>query len=102
MRVHFAAPRLIVYQRGRAQDSVASVPELRGLVVALRGDTLVLRVKSDRARGAGESGEAELQTMVVLDQSTTVTLTEVDGWKLSYSFLAGSVLIFAALVMSGG
>jgi hypothetical protein len=102
VRVHFATPRLVVYQRGRLQDSVAGVRELQGLVVALRGDTLVLRVRSDQTRSAGESGEAERQTTVILDQSTTVTRTEIDSWKFSYALLAGSVLIFAALVLSGG
>ena len=102
VRVHFAAPRLVVYQRGRVQDSVAGVRELRGLVVGLRGDTLVLRMKSDRASSADESREAERETTVVLDQSTTVTRTEIDGWKFSYALLAGTVLIFAALVISGG
>ena len=102
VRVHFATPRLVVYQSGRVQDSVADARELQGLVVALRGDTLVLRVKSDRARNADESREAERETTVLLDQSTTVTRTEIDGWKFSYALLAGSVLIFAALVLSGG
>ena len=102
VRGHFATPRLVVYQRGRLQDSVAGVRELRGLVVALRGDTLVLRVKSDPTRSADESREAERETTVALDQSTTGTRTEIDSWKLSYAFLAGTVLIFAALVMSGG
>jgi hypothetical protein len=101
VRVHFAAPRLVVYQRGRVQDSVAGVRELRGLVVALRGDTLVMLVKSDRPRSADESREAESETTLVLDQSTTVTRTEIDSWKFSYALLAGSVLIFAALVLSG-
>lgn len=101
VRVHFAAPRLVVYQSGRLQDSVAGVPELRGRVVSLRGDTLVLRV-NDRADSAGKSREAERQATLVLDQSTTVTRTEIDGWKFSYALLAGTVLIFAALVMSGG
>jgi hypothetical protein len=102
VRVHFATPRLVVYERGQLQDSVSGVPELRGLVVALRGDTLVLRVTSDRGDTTGKSGETERQTTLVLDQSTTVSRTEIDGWKLSYALLAGSVLIFAALVMSGG
>jgi hypothetical protein len=102
VRVHFATSRLVVYQRGRLQDSVAAVPELRGRVVSLRGDTLVLRVLSDRAGSAGNSSGGERQTTVVLDQSTTVTRTEIDGWKISYAVLAGTVLIFAALVMSGG
>lgn len=102
VRVQFATPRLIVYQRGQLRDSVAGVPELRGQVVALRGDTLVMRVMSDRAGRASDSPEAERQTTVVLDQLTTVTRMEIDGWKFSYAILAGSVLIFAALVMSGG
>jgi len=101
VRVHFATPRLVVYQRGRVQDSVAGVRELRGLVVALRGDTLVLRLMNDRTDSAGKSREAEREATLALDQSTTVTRTEIDGWKVSYAFLAGSVLIFAALVMSG-
>lgn len=72
----------------------------RGFFALLVGiSTLVLRVTSDRADSAGDSPEAERQTTLVLDQSTTVTRTEIDGWKFSYAFLAGSVLIFAALVM---
>ena len=102
VRVHFATPRVVVYQRGRLQDSVAGVPELRGRVVALRGDTLVLRVKSDRKDSTGNSREEERESTLVLDQSTTVTRTEIDGWKFSYALLAGSVLIFAVLVLSGG
>jgi hypothetical protein len=31
-----------------------------------------------------------------------VSRTDIDGWKVSYALLAGSVLIFAALVVSGG
>jgi hypothetical protein len=102
VRVQFASPRLVVYQRGLLRDSVAGVPELRGRVVALRGDTLVLRVKSDPVASTGNSREAERQATLVLDQSTTVTRTEIDGWQISYALLAGTVLIFAALVMSGG
>jgi len=102
VRVQFATPRLVVYQRGQQKDSVAGVPELRGQVVALRGDTLVLRVMSDRAENADKSPATERSATLVLDKSTTVTRTEIDGWKLSYAFLAGTVLIFAALVMSGG
>jgi hypothetical protein len=102
VRVHFATPRLVVFQRGQHVDSVAGVPELRGRVVALHGDTLVLRVMSDRPDSTGKSREVERQTTLVLDQSTTVTSTEIDGWKFSYAILAGAVLIFAALVMSGG
>jgi hypothetical protein len=102
VRVHFATPRLVVYQRGRVQDSVTGVRELRGLVVGLRGDTLIVLVKSDRDRSADESSEAERQTTVILDQSTTVLRTEIDAWKFSYALLAGTVLIFAALVISGG
>jgi hypothetical protein len=102
VRVHFATPRLVVYQRGLVQDSVAGVREMRGLVVALRGDTLVMRVKSERDRSTDQSREAERETTVVLDQSTTVTRTEIDSWKFSYALLAGSVLIFTVLVLSGG
>ena len=101
VRIHFATPRLVVYERGQLQDSVARVPELRGRVVAVRGDTLVVRVMGDRAESAGKSNEAERQATLVLDQSTTVTRTEIDSWKFSYALLAGAVLIFAALVMSG-
>jgi hypothetical protein len=61
-----------------------------------------MRVKSERDRSTDESREAERETTLVLDQSTTVTRTEIDSWKLSYALLGGSVLIFAALVLSGG
>jgi len=102
VRVHFATRRVVVYQHEQLQDSVASVRDLRGRVVALRGDTLVLRVNDDRTDSTSESRSAERQTKLVLDQSTTVSRTEIDGWKVSYALLGGSVLIFAALVLSGG
>jgi len=70
-------------------------------VFALRGDTLVLRVATELSGDASESGILERQTTVALDQSTIVTLAEVDGWKFAYGLLAGSVLIFVAVVMSG-
>ena len=101
VRVRFAAPRLVVFERGIRRDSVAGVRELRGSVFALRGDTLVLRVATEVSGNASESGILERQTTVALDQSTIVTLAEVDGWKFAYGLLAGSVLIFVAVVMSG-
>jgi hypothetical protein len=39
---------------------------------------------------------------VVLDSATFVTLSEVDGWKVGYGILAGTVLIFVGLVIFGG
>jgi len=39
--------------------------------------------------------------MLALDQSTVITVSEVDGWKLGYALLAGTVLIFAVAVLSG-
>jgi hypothetical protein len=39
---------------------------------------------------------------VVLDTATLVTWSEVDSWKVGYGILAGAVLIFAGLVLSGG
>jgi hypothetical protein len=38
---------------------------------------------------------------VVLDSATFVTRSEVDRWKVGYGILAGAVLIFAGLVLSG-
>lgn len=100
VRVRFAAPRVVVFEGGRVKDSVAGVRELRGRVFALHNDTLVLSVASKQSRNASEAGVDQLAT-IALDQSTSVTTSEVDGWKFAYALLAGCVLIFAAAVLSG-
>jgi hypothetical protein len=83
-----------------SRDSVADVRELKGRVVSLRGDTLVIRVmgapKSDKeGRIVGKTAT------VLLDSASIVTRSEVDGWKVGYVVLASAVLIFAGLVLSG-
>ena len=75
--------------------------ELRGSVLAIRNDTLVLLVAGRKSGNAAESGTLERRATIALDQSTLVTTSEVDSWKLAYVFLAGCVLIFAAVVLSG-
>lgn len=101
VHVRFAAPRLVVFERGITRDSVAGMRELRGNVFALRGDTLVLSMSTGRSGKAIESEMSEGRTTIVLDRSTIVTLAAVDGWKLAYGLLAGCVVIFVALVLSG-
>ncbi|MDP9205683.1 MAG: hypothetical protein M3P12_09550 [Gemmatimonadota bacterium] len=101
MRVRFAAQRVIIFDRGTLQDTVANVQELRGRVVALHRDTLVLRVAGGPLGSGREARALERQTTVVLDPSTVVSRTQMDSWKFAYGLLAGSVLIFAVLVMSG-
>ena len=100
MVIRFVHPRSVAFDRGSVADSVTGVRELRGQVVSLRGDTLVLIVASEDARGVGSSRAVGRQATIPLDQSTTVSFTQMDGWKFAYGLLAGVVLIFAGLVMS--
>jgi len=100
VHVHFDAPRVVVFERGPAKDTVEGIRDLRGTALALRGDTLTLSV----ARVSGDAGETTIsdrRAMLALDQSTVITVSEVDGWKLGYALLAGTVLIFAVAVLSG-
>ncbi len=69
--------------------------------MAVHGDTLVLSVASAVSVNAGESSMMDRRATLALDQSTIVTVKQLDGWKFAYALLAGSVLIFAAAVMSG-
>ena len=99
--VRFAVPRLVVFERGLLKDSVARVRELRGAVLAVHNDTLVLLVSGSQSANATGSRTVERRATIALDQSTLVTTSEVDGWKFAYALLAGCVLIFAAAVLSG-
>jgi hypothetical protein len=99
--VRFAAPRSIVFEGDSGRDSVAKVRELQGRVVSLHGDTLVVRVTRALQETAGERLIGRPAT-ILLDSSTIVTRSEVDGWKVGYGILASAVLIFAGLVLSGG
>jgi hypothetical protein len=99
VRVRFAAPRTVVFDRGTARDSVPGVQDLRGDVLSIRGDTLVLRVSGDPNGTTGES-TLERQTTIALNQSMTVTSSQIDGWKFAYALLSGVVLVFAGLVMA--
>lgn len=101
VHTHFATPRVVVFEHGALKDSVAGIRDLRGTVLELRGDTVLLSVESVKQDNASESDLRGRRATVALDQSTIVTLSEIDGWKFSYALLAGTVLIFAALVMSG-
>jgi hypothetical protein len=90
-----------VFEGDAGRDSVTKVRELQGRVVSLHGDTLVVRV----TRAPKETGGGRWigrPATVLLDSTTTVTRSEVDGWKLGYGILASAVLIFAGLVLSGG
>jgi hypothetical protein len=101
VHVQFATPRSVVFEGGPVKDSVGGILDLRGTVLALHGDTLVLSVARVVPGDARESRMVGHQATLILGQSTVVTLREVDGWKFAYALLAGSVLIFAAAVMSG-
>jgi hypothetical protein len=91
-----------VFEQGALKDSVSGIRDLRGTIVALRGDTILLNVDNGVApANAGQSPTGDRRATLALDQSTTVTLSEVDGWMFAYALLAGAVLVFAALVMSG-
>jgi hypothetical protein len=89
----------MVVENKPGRDSVVTLSELEGRVASLRGDTLVIRVT--RAPAAGTDWIVGQRARLVLDSSTIVTRSEVDSWKVGYSILAGAVLIFAGLVLSG-
>jgi hypothetical protein len=99
--VHFAVPTIVVFERGVAKDSVRGIRDLRGTVLAVHGDTLVLSAASAVSVNAGETNMRDRRATLALDQSTIVTLREMDGWKFAYALLAGSVLIYVAAVLSG-
>lgn len=101
MDVYFAAPRFVVFERGALKDSVGGIRDLRGTILAVHADTLVLSVASAVSVNGGETSMMDRRATLALDQSTIVTLRQLDGWKFAYALLAVSVLIFAAAVMSG-
>lgn len=96
--VRFARSSTIVFDPAGNRDTVPWVRELRGRVVSLHGDTLMVRVTSSPQGGALVGQVAR----VLLDSGTVVTRSEVDSWKVGYGILATGVLIFAGLVLSGG
>ena len=99
--VRFIGSRTLVFESEGGRDSVTAVREVRGRVVSVKADTLVLRVTGapSAADGAGTMGGL---VTVLLDSQTRVTRSEVDAWKVGYAILATSVLIFAILVLYGG
>ena len=99
--VRFSESRAVSVQTGAGRDSVVVVRELRGRVVAQHDDTVVVRIARDVSETGGSGREGPSAT-IVMDSQTTVTRSEVNGWKVGYGILAGAVLIFAGLVMSGG
>lgn len=99
--VRFSAPRVIVLDDAGKPDSVAGVEELRGAAVSLHHDTLVVLVSKERNILTEKSRLPGREIRVLLDQSTAVTGSEIDGWKFAYGLLAGAVLIFVGIVMSG-
>lgn len=100
VHVRFAEPRLVVFEHGRLRDSVAGVRELNGSVFSLHNNVLVLSVASRQSGSATQSAGERLAT-IALDQSTLLSTSAIDGWKFAYALLAGCVLIFVAVVMSG-
>jgi hypothetical protein len=77
------------------------VRELQGRVASLHGDTLVVRL-TRIPEGAAGGRIVDRPLTIVLDSTTIVTRSEIDGWKFGYGILATAVLIFAGLVISGG
>lgn len=99
--VRFSESRAVRFQTEAGHDSVVDLRELRGRVVAQHADTLVVRVAREAPGTVGGDRDGRSAT-VVLDAHTTVTRSEMNGWKVGYGILAGAVLIFAGLVVSGG
>ena len=77
------------------------VRELRGMVLNLRNDTVLISVTKERSAGVDNSRLLGREVAIPLDRTTVVTRSEIDGWKFAYALLAGTVLIFVGLVMSG-
>ena len=99
--VRFAAPRSVVFEREARKDSLRGVSELRGRVLALRHDTLVIGVTRATAGAADPSLFVGWQTTIVVDPSTVVTRHQFDSWKIAYVGLSVVVLLYAALILSG-
>ncbi len=99
--VHFNDPRVIVFDNAGKPDSVAGVKELRGPVISLQHDTLVVRVLKERNVFGDTPRLTGREVSVLLDQSTALIASEADGWKFAYGLLAGAVLIFVGIVVSG-
>lgn len=96
-----APHRSVVFDGLNGRDSVQDVGELQGVVTSLHGDTLKLLVTRAPMGTDGSRILGRFAT-VLLDRSIVVTRSEVDGWKAGYGILATGVVIFAALMMSGG
>jgi hypothetical protein len=99
--VRFTQPRVIVFHDASKPDSVTGVKALRGPVVRLNHDTLVVIVLKEWNALTQKPRLPGQEVQVPLDQSTVVTGSEIDGWKFAYALLAGAVLIFVGIVMSG-
>lgn len=99
--VRFSQPRVIVFHDAGKSDSATAVKALRGRVVTLNRDSLVLMVSKEWNAATEESRLSGREIQVPLDQATVVTASEIDGWKFAYALLASAVLIFVGLAMSG-
>ena len=102
MTIRFAAPHVLVLDERNNKDSVVAVIEVKGRVVNLHGDTVLVTVSNQRSTGIDNSRLVGREVSVPLDRATIVTRSEVDSWKFAYALLAGAVLIFAGLIISGG
>jgi hypothetical protein len=92
---------VIVLDDAGKSDSVPGVKDMRGSVVSIHHDTLVVLVSEERNILTEKQRLPGRKVQVLLDQSTAVTGSEIDGWKFAYGLLAGAVLIFVGIVMSG-
>ena len=86
----FDSPRAI----GLGNDSLFVVTELSGSVVAIRGDTLLVRLTNapgqpDRGRWVGRDA------IVPLDSTTTVTRAEFDQSTIALMAVAGFAFVYA-------
>src|SRR2546423_3259736 len=99
--IRFGAPHVLVFDERNHKDSVAGVGELKGTVLNLRNDTVLIGVTNVRSTSVDNSRLVGREVAIPLDRTTVVTRSEVDSWKFAYGLLAGAVLIFVGLVMSG-
>lgn len=86
----FDSPRAI----GFGIDSLFVATELSGSVVAIRGDTLVVRL-TDVPGQPGRRTWVGREAIVLLDSATTVTRAEFDQSSIALMAVAGIAFVYA-------
>ena len=99
VRVRFNPPRTLALEGAAQPRLVSAVRELRGHVVSINHDTLLVQVSRVRTGVAEDTLVSGREVRVVLDQFAHVITSEPDSWKFAYLLLSGVVLVFAGGVL---